>query len=112
MTAIAAHEIVTTAFCKIAGCEDEVKSRRGRYAGLCESHQAAAIDAVRADLGEHGSRPRRPKTELGAAAAELQRQARRVDRASKKLDEARAELRSAYLQFGVAAGFLTPRGDR
>jgi membrane-bound lytic murein transglycosylase B len=104
---VEAHAVVATRNCKEPLCDREAEDARGRYAGLCAPHKRAKIDADRA---ERASRPREVRVigTLALTAAAMQRQARRVDRASKKLEIERAELRRAYLRFGVEAGFLTP----
>lgn len=107
MTVFAGHDLVATRLCKTPGCDGDAEDARGRYAGLCTPHKRARIDADRGQLRDMAARPR--LGELSAVAAELTRRARRVERASKKLDDERAELRRVYLRFGVEAGFLNPR---
>jgi hypothetical protein len=105
---VEAHTLVATRTCKEPLCDRDAEDARGRYAGLCSPHKRAKIEADRA---ERASRPREERVlgTLAMTAAAMQRQARRVDRASKKLQTERAELRRVYLRFGVEAGFLTPR---
>lgn len=39
---VAAHDLVATVNCKVAGCGEEAVSARGRYARLCEEHRRGA----------------------------------------------------------------------
>lgn len=98
---------VVTRDCKERLCPEEAEDSRGRYAGLCRIHKAEAVAAMR--VQQTGTPRPRSTGELAAVAAELGKQARRVDRASKKLELERAELRKVYLRFGLEAGFLNPR---
>lgn len=107
-TDYAAHTIVKTRLCKIAGCVDDARDARGRFAGLCDHHKLAAIAQARADGTWGGRRPGSPQSvtadgELVASARALARQARRVERAKTALDRERHELRKIYLRFGVEA---------
>lgn len=45
---ISAHQILTTVYCKTAGCAKEASQMRGRYAGLCTEHAQAASKNPRA----------------------------------------------------------------
>ena len=66
MSALSAHEFTRTRFCKVAGCENEVRGAfvsRGPYAGICEEHydaQRARMSAIArggGDPGLNGSGP-------------------------------------------------------
>lgn len=101
---------IVTVLCKEPCCIEEAEDTRGRYAKLCRVHKAERIEGDREHLRSMARQPKpRVRGALGEVAGELRKQALRVERASKKLDDERAELRRVYLRFGVEAGFLNPR---
>jgi hypothetical protein len=111
MTAVAAHELVRTAHCRVLNCEEEAETTRGRYAYRCSAHRAEkAADARQA--AEQLREQARINGSIVATARALHKQAQRVARAERRLDVEQASLRSIYLRFGVEAGFIRSRSDR
>lgn len=107
---IPAHDILVTRLCKERlGVEDAVAAR-GRYAGLCAEHKRERIAREREEgaFARWGAASAAARTggPLVEIAVLLSKNARKVERAQKRLDEACHELRKTYLEFGVAAGFL------